>query len=84
VQHQAGLKPGGCFMWRFAVLIAMASVVVSCSPDAEVTGSTNKCATDIYPSYNPKVLDQCVAVCIKCNRGVTTTCSTSCTLKGAR
>jgi hypothetical protein len=71
-------------MWRFAVLIATASVVVSCSPDAEVAGSANKCATDIYPSYNPKVLDQCVAVCIKCNRGVTTTCSTSCTLKGAR
>ena len=83
MQHQAGLKTGGCFVWRFAVLIAMAFVVVSCSPDADVTGSTNKCATDIYPSYNPKVLDQCVAVCIKCNRGVTTTCSTSCTLKGA-
>ena len=27
---------------------------------------------------------QCVAVCIACERGVTTTCSTSCTLKGAR
>jgi hypothetical protein len=84
VQHQPGLKTGGCFMWRFAVLIATASVVVSCFPEEEVTGSANKCATDIYPSYNPKVLDQCMAVCIKCNRGVTTTCSTSCTLKGAR
>lgn len=68
-------------MWRFAVLMVMASVVSSCSPDAEVTGSTNKCATDIYPSYNPKALDQCVAVCIKCDRGAVTTCSTSCTLK---
>jgi hypothetical protein len=71
-------------MWRFAVLMAAVSFVVSCSPDVEVTGSTNKCATDMYSSYNPKALDQCVAVCIKCDRGVMTTCSTSCTLKGAR
>jgi hypothetical protein len=68
----------------FAVLMAAASVVISCSPDAEVTRSTNKCTTDLYPSYNPKALNQCMAVCIKCDRGVTTTCSTSCTLKGAR
>jgi hypothetical protein len=48
-----------------------------------VTGSTNACATQLYSSYNPKSLKQCVDVCIKCNRGNTTTCSTSCTLKGA-
>ena len=47
------------------------------TPAGEVTGSTNKCATDLYPSYNPKALDQCVDVCIKCNHGVMTTCSTS-------
>ena len=70
-------------MWRFAVLIAVVSVVVSCSPgDTETTNK--KCATDIYPSYNPKVLEQCMDVYIKCDRGVTTTCSTSCNLKGAR
>jgi hypothetical protein len=69
-------------MWRFAVLIAAVFDVVSCSPgDPE---ATKKCATDIYPSYNPKVLEQCMDVCIKCDRGVMTTCSTSCTLKGAR
>jgi len=46
-------------MWRFAVLIAAVSVVVSCSPgDTEATN--HKCATDIYPSYNPKVLEQCM------------------------
>jgi hypothetical protein len=55
-------------MKRFAVLMAMAFVTVSCSPAAEVSGSTNKCATDLYPSYNPKALDQCVAVCIRCDR----------------
>jgi hypothetical protein len=69
-------------MWRFAVSIAAASVVASCSPGD--TEAPNKCATDIYPSYNPKVLEQCMNVCIKCNRGVTTTCATSCNLKGAR
>jgi hypothetical protein len=71
-------------MGRFAIVLIAACVVGSCSPDGDVTGSTSKCATDIYPSYNPKVLDQCMAVCIKCDHGVVTTCSTSCTLKGAR
>jgi hypothetical protein len=70
-------------MRRCAVLIAISLVTASCSPDEEVTGSTNKCATDIYPTYNPKVFRQCVDVCIKCDNGVMTTCSTSCTLKGA-
>jgi hypothetical protein len=69
-------------MWRFAVLIAAAAVVISCSPGD--TEATRNCATDIYPSYNPKVLEQCMGVCIKCERGVTTTCATSCNLKGAR
>jgi hypothetical protein len=71
-------------MVRFAVILISAFAVVSCSPDGDVTGSTNKCATDLYPSYNPKVLDQCMAVCIKCERGVVTTCATSCNLRGAR
>jgi hypothetical protein len=71
-------------MRHFAVLMAMALMMASCSPDVEVTGSVNKCATDLYSSYNPKVLDQCVGACIKCDHGNTNTCSTSCTLKGAR
>jgi hypothetical protein len=28
-------------------------------------------------------MKQCVAVCIDCERGIVTTCTTSCTLKGA-
>ena len=72
-------------MGRFAVLIATALVMISCSPDAEVTGSVrNKCATGLFPAYGAKALDQCMAVCIKCDRGTRATCSTSCTLKGAR
>jgi hypothetical protein len=39
---------------------------------------------DLYRSYNPKVRDQCVDVCIKCDHGNMVTCSTSCMLKGAR
>jgi hypothetical protein len=67
-----------------AVLVAMAFVVVSCSPEAEQAGSINSYAANLYSSYNPMVLDQCVSVCTKCERGTVTTCSTSCTLKGAR
>ena len=42
------------------------------------------CANKLYSPYDPKNLAQCMAVCIACSRGVKTTCSTSCTLKGAR
>jgi hypothetical protein len=72
-------------MGRFAVLIATTLVMISCTPEEDVTGSIrNKCASDLFSSYNPKTLDQCMAVCIKCDRGTRATCSTSCTLKGAR
>jgi hypothetical protein len=72
-------------MRRFVVLIAAALMMISCSPEQDVTGSIhNKCATDLYSNFNPKSMDQCMAVCGKCDRGTTTTCSTSCMLKGAR
>jgi hypothetical protein len=29
-------------------------------------------------------MKQCIDVCIRCDRGVTATCSTSCTFKGAQ
>jgi PBP1b-binding outer membrane lipoprotein LpoB len=71
-------------MRRLAALASVALLLVSCSPEGDATGSTNKCAASLYPSYNSKNLEQCVAVCIKCDNGSTTTCSTSCTLQGAR
>ena len=71
-------------MRRFAVLLLMCFLIVSCSPDDDVTGSANSCAVKLHPSYNSKALDQCMDVCTKCERGTITTCSTSCTLKGAR
>ena len=68
-----------------AIALILALGAASCSPDPEVTDSaTNKCATNLHPSYNPKARDQCVDVCIKCSNGNTVTCSTSCMLKGAR
>lgn len=42
------------------------------------------CAAKLYSPYDPKNLEQCMAVCVACSAGVKTTCSTSCTLKGAR
>ena len=67
-----------------AVLFLLVFAVQSCSQSDDVTGSIGGCATGIYPAYNPKALDQCVEVCKKCQHGVTVTCTTSCTLKGAR
>jgi hypothetical protein len=61
----------------------MAVVVGSCSPGPETTGAISSCARELYSDYNPKVMEQCVAACKKCDRGTTTTCTTSCTLKGA-
>ena len=71
-------------MRRFAALTILAFAMAACSPDGEATGSINSCATELFPAYNPKIMGQCVAVCKKCDHGVTTTCTTSCTLKGAR
>ena len=58
----------------------------SSSPPADVhTGSVDRLrARKLYSQYNPKDKKQCVAVCIACERGVTTTCSTACTLRGAQ
>lgn len=61
----------------------VAFVCSACWSEAEVTEQSNACATRLYSRYDPKILKQCVDVCIQCNRGTTTTCSTSCTLKGA-
>jgi hypothetical protein len=56
--------------------------MASCSESA-VTASTNSCAATHYTQYNPKDLAQCTEVCRKCINGTPTTCSTSCTLRGA-
>jgi len=63
-------------------LVALLSTA-ACSPDPTPT-SVTKCVSEHFPSYNPKDRDQCIAACIKCERGVTTTCATACSLKGQR
>ena len=70
-------------MRNIIAIVLSAAVLAACKPDNEVTGSID-CATKLYSPYNPKDMKQCVAVCLACQRGVMTTCSTSCTLKGAQ
>ena len=70
------------------VIIAIflsAAALASCTPEnssKDVTGSIENCARKLYSQYNPKDMKQCVAVCIACERGVITTCSTACKLRG--
>ena len=69
---------------RTIIAIVLAAVTLAgCKPDNDVTGSIS-CANKLYSPYHPKDMNQCMAACIACDRGVITTCSTSCTLKGAR
>ena len=72
---------------RVIIAIVLSAVALAaCTPESnsDVTGSIETCARKLYSPYNPKDMKQCVRVCIACDRGVTTTCSTACTLKGAR
>jgi len=69
-------------MRAIIAIVLSAAALAACKPDNEVTGSID-CANKLYTPYNPKDMNQCVAACIACERGVVTTCSTSCTLKGA-
>ena len=72
---------------RAIIAIVLAAAVLSaCKPENsnDVTGSVSDCARKLYSQYNPRDMKQCVAVCIACERGVMTTCSTACTLRGAQ
>ena len=68
------------------VIVLSAAALAACTPESsnDVTGSIDICARKLYSPYNPKDKKQCIAVCIACERGVTTTCSTACTLRGAQ
>ena len=72
-------------MRAIIAIILSAAALASYTPanSSEATGSIENCARKLYNPYNPKDKKQCIAVCIACERGVTTTCSTACTLKGA-
>jgi hypothetical protein len=69
---------------RFIVLLLALMVMAGCQQETEVTGSTsNKCVAELFSAYNPKNLNQCLAVCSRCDHGTAVTCSTSCKLRGA-
>ena len=78
-----GFLDGAVNMRAIIAIVLAAAVLAACTPDNDVTGSIGACAARLYSPYNPKDMKQCVGACIACERGVTTTCSTSCTLKGA-
>jgi hypothetical protein len=71
-------------MRTIITIVLSAALLASCTPESnDVTGSIDSCARKLYSAYNPKDMKQCVKVCLACESGVMTTCSTSCTLKGA-
>ncbi len=66
-----------------AAVFVISLATASCLPEAEAPDTTRACAAKLYSPYDPKNLDQCVNICVACGNGAKTTCSTSCTLKGA-
>jgi hypothetical protein len=70
-------------MRAIIAIVLSAAALAACTPDNDVTGSIGSCVRKLYSSYDPKDMKQCVGACLQCDRGVTTTCTTSCTLKGA-
>jgi len=80
-----GLLDGAINMRAIFFIVLSAAALASCKPEnnSDITGSIDTCARKLYSSYDSRNMKQCVAVCIACERGVMTTCSTSCTLKGA-
>ena len=67
-------------------IILSAAALAACTPESnsDVTGSVDTCARKLYCPSNPKANKHCVAVCLACERGVNTSCSTACTLRGAQ
>jgi hypothetical protein len=61
-----------------------AVLLTGCSNEPEYTDQQRVCIARLYKDYDTKQMSQCVNVCKSCMGGNTTTCTTSCTLKGAR
>jgi hypothetical protein len=62
------------------VLLIPLAVLGACSREAEPVTTTAQCMA----GYDDKQFDQCIAACIKCEKGVMTTCATACRLRGAK
>ena len=69
---------------RLVAVIIIALMTAACEQEQDITGSTSAACPLRNSSYNPRDMNQCVNACKACDRGTTVTCSTSCTLKGAR
>ncbi len=67
-------------MQILVVLIPLA-ILGACSREGDRDTPTYAQCT---AGYDEKIFDQCVAACIKCEHGITTTCATACRLRGAR
>jgi hypothetical protein len=70
--------------WKLIALLGMLSSIAGCNNDTPDAAKVLQCAAKRYADYNPRNMKQCVDVCIACERGSITTCSTSCTMKGAK
>lgn len=71
-------------MARLALRALLTSPISAYSQAEDVATDVHAYAARLYASYNPKNIDQCVAVCVACSKGTKVTCSTSCALRGAR
>jgi hypothetical protein len=71
--------------WKLAFLLGILCGLAGCWNDAsDPDAKSLQCAKKQYADFNPKIMKQCVDVCIACERGNMTTCSTSCMMKGAK
>ncbi|PIT01636.1 hypothetical protein TSA1_13275 [Bradyrhizobium nitroreducens] len=69
---------------RLVAVIIFALMTAACDQEQDITGSTTPVCPLRNYSYNPRDMNQCVSACKSCDHGTTVTCTTSCTLKGAR
>ena len=70
-------------MQALSLCLLAAVFLMVCSKEPEYTDQQRACIVKQYNGYDAKQLSQCVNVCKSCMGGSTTTCTTSCTLKGA-
>ena len=71
--------------WKLAVSLGILCVLTGCWNDApDPDAKRAQCAKRQYANFDPKIMKQCMDVCIACEHGTITTCSTSCTIKGAK
>jgi hypothetical protein len=71
-------------MRTLSLCMLAAVLLTGCSNEPEYTDQQRVCIARLYKDYDAKQMSQCVNVCKSCMSGSTTTCTTSCNLKGAR